>query len=527
VNANLDKWHLLPSIIERFGIEDNPTNITVSKIDALAIEVGFSDRALLRVLIGVAIFANLEAEKCLPLIDFGNPICLPPAEQVFLNGILFFFTKVYFHFQPLLSLTRHHINAPEDEYTDPSSVAQIRLNRTLARTAPNQVDESSRFSRSLFGQAYNQIGSKDSRFYRQEYVGMLDGGQKRSFRVEFIGEGVFDNGGPYRECFSVWTDELLSPTFSLFIPCSNSQQSFGENRDRWVLNPTKRSSRDIELYRFCGNLLGCAIRGGITMNLNLGPIFWKRLLGLKPAPEDLQQSDTLAFKGVNSMLEPDVDESTFDDFFGCPWVYHNTAGESVELIPGGADRYVTYQERNDFVRMYIEARLNESNQQIDALLEGLKTVIPLTAFAAFNWKQVEEIICGSNNIDVELLKANTEYEGVSSEEPHIYYFWEVLHELTQEQRSQFLQFCWARKRLPTSKSAWTSPFKIQNPSHQSESDADASLLHAATCFFTIQLPRYSSKEILKKRLLTSIECITMDADIRVSAAQVEEAYSNT
>ena len=30
---------------------------------------------------------------------------------------------------------------------------------------------------------------------------MLDGGQKRCFRLRFVGEGVSDNGGPYREVF--------------------------------------------------------------------------------------------------------------------------------------------------------------------------------------------------------------------------------------------------------------------------------------------------------------------------------------
>lgn len=522
-----EQIHLFPAymhrIIAKFGVEEIPTNIAVETVDKLAagLQLGEAATATVHAFFGVAVYINLEAEKCLPIVDFANPNSLPRHEELFLIDTLFFFTKMYLHFQPLLTLTKAHISAPEDEYTDPSTVVQIRLNRTLARSAPLHSDEATRVGRSLFGQAFKQIGGKDGRLFRQEYVGMLDGGQKRAFRVEFVGEGVFDNGGPYRECFTVWVEELQSRTLPLFLPCPNAQHSFGENRDWWVVNPARSSPRDIEHLQFCGKLIGCALRGGITMNFSLPPLFWKRVLGVKPEPEDLEAIDTSAYRGVMSML--DVDEQTFMDSYEAPWTYHNSAGQEVELVPGGAAQYTTYSDRHAFVQMYIEGRLNESGRQIDAIIEGIKSSVPLSALRSFSWQQLEQAVCGSPHISADALRLHAEYENVSPEEPHIYYFWEVFEELSQEQRAQFLQFCWARKRLPTSQSAWTSTFKIQLP--HSTDDPDAALLSAATCFFTLSLPAYSSKEILKRRLLTSIECVTMDADINVSSEQIAEAFS--
>ena len=43
---------------------------------------------------------------------------------------------------------------------------------------------------------------------RRSYVGKGHGGQKRAFKVKFLGEGVNDYGGPYRAVFEQVVDEL-------------------------------------------------------------------------------------------------------------------------------------------------------------------------------------------------------------------------------------------------------------------------------------------------------------------------------
>ena len=37
--------------------------------------------------------------------------------------------------------------------------------------------------------------------FRRAYLGKGHGGQKRAFKVKFLGEGVNDYGGPYRAVF--------------------------------------------------------------------------------------------------------------------------------------------------------------------------------------------------------------------------------------------------------------------------------------------------------------------------------------
>lgn len=64
---------------------------------------------------------------------------------------------------------------------------------------------------------------------------------------------------------------------------------------------------------------------------------------------------------------------------------------------------------------------------------------------------------GNPDIDISLLRSKTEYRGnLSARDKHVLMFWEVLEDMSQDQRKKFLQFVWGRNRLDNSRStaAW-------------------------------------------------------------------------
>ena len=71
---------------------------------------------------------------------------------------------------------------------------------------------------------------------------------------------------------------------------------------------------------------------------------------------------------------------------------------------------------------------------------GLNAVLPMELFPIFTPLELERMFCGSREIDIELLRECTEYEDVDPQAPHVIAFWEVLQELSQEERAQFLKF---------------------------------------------------------------------------------------
>jgi E3 ubiquitin-protein ligase HERC2 len=128
------------------------------------------------------------------------------------------------------------------------------------------------------------------------------------------------------------------------------------------------------------------------------------------------------------------------------------------------------------------------------------------------------MVCGKVEVDVALLKSVTEYSGCSSNDEHIRFFWQVMEEFTNEERSAMVRFTWGRSRLPLTAGDFSQRFKIQN---MSKSPADSHLPESHTCFFALDLPRYSTIDIMREKLRYVIfNCTAIDGDDTNTGMQV-------
>ena len=100
---------------------------------------------------------------------------------------------------------------------------------------------------------------------------------------------------------------------------------------------------------------------------------------------------------------------------------------------------------------------------------------------------------------MEQLRLHTVYVGWTSEHEVVQRFWRVLEALSNKDRSLFLRFAWGRSRLPKRESAWPREFKLNY-----KDVGDDMLPVAHTCFFQLDLPQYSTDEIMRERLLVAI-----------------------
>jgi E3 ubiquitin-protein ligase HERC2 len=66
----------------------------------------------------------------------------------------------------------------------------------------------------------------------------------------------------------------------------------------------------------------------------------------------------------------------------------------------------------------------------------------------FSAAELQAMVCGSPDIPLGLLKTVATYKGVESTSPLVQWFWEVMEEFTNQERSLFLRFVWGRNRLP-------------------------------------------------------------------------------
>lgn len=98
--------------------------------------------------------------------------------------------------------------------------------------------------------------------------------------------------------------------------------------------------------------------------------------------------------------------------------------------------------------------------------------------------------------------------------------------MTTSERKVFLQFVWARNRLPLKESDFDAPFKIQKDTKPVNKDSgDYPLPSASTCFFSLTLPDYPEKEMLRQKLLYAIQHVTtMESDYITNDAEVGEGW---
>merc|ERR1712098_199023 len=117
-------------------------------------------------------------------------------------------------------------------------------------------------------------------------------------------------------------------------------------------------------------------------------------------------------------------------------------------------------------------------------------------------------------IDLDLIKQNTIYQSPYSRNHKIpNMLWDVLESFDERERKLFLKFAWGRTQLPPDGSSkWGDGFQIGGVSGaptRTQAQIDGMLPASHTCFFTIDMPAYSSFEIMKDRILFAIRnCAT-------------------
>ena len=359
-------------------------------------------------------------------------------------------------------------------------------------------------SECIFVQAFRQLASKSPAGFRN-----VRNEPDRVFKIKFIGEQGIDAGGVYREGLSRIVETLLSRHFNLMIPCPNAEHKTGDNLDAFVPNPKHKTPLAIHMFVFVGRLMGMSLRWKATLDFEFPSLVWKLLLGQRPDPSDLRTMDQLAAQALYAIRHCDKDismsgdeqvpiltqedfEEVFPDQF---FVTNGCNGDEVVLVPGGASKRVTFDNRKEYYDLAMAYRLSEFDAQVAAMRRGMADVVPLQALGLFTWQEVQTLVAGAPIIDVEVLRRNTTYDGYSESDPVIKRFWKVMSSLGDAERAQYVRFAWGRSRLPAVAARWSHKHTLVRCSGD-----DTALPSSHTCFFSVELPRYSSEEAMMRAL---------------------------
>ncbi|XP_048243824.1 E3 ubiquitin-protein ligase HERC2-like isoform X1 [Haliotis rufescens] len=329
----------------------------------------------------------------------------------------------------------------------------------------------------------------------------------RVWKVKFVGESVDDCGGGYSESIAEMCDELQNGSLPLLIMTPNGRDESGANRDCFLLNPIMKQPLHQNMFRFLGILIGIAIRSGSPLSLNIAEPAWKQLAGLPLTISDLTEVDKDFVPGLMCIKEMDGETLKINEM---PFSIPSATGQEIQLSSKYAR--IMSDNRAEYIKLAMNYRLHEFDLQVKWVREGMSKVIPVPLLSLFTGFELETMVCGSPDIPLNLLKSVATYKGIDATAPLIQWFWEVMEEFTNAERSLFLRFVWGRTRLPRTIADFRGrDFVLQvldkyNP-------PDHFLPESYTCFFLLKMPRYSCKTVLREKLKYAVHfCKSIDTD---------------
>ncbi|KAM3415628.1 E3 ubiquitin-protein ligase TOM1-like [Cercospora zeina] len=316
--------------------------------------------------------------------------------------------------------------------------------------------------------------------------------------IRFHGEEGIDAGGVSREWFAAMARQMFNPDYALFNPVA---------ADRTTFHPNTLSSVNGEhllFFKFIGRIIGKALYENRVLDCHFSRAVYRKILGKSVSLKDMETLDLDYYKSLVWILENDITDITFETFsvdidrFGVT--------ETVDLVENGREIPVTEENKHEYVRHVVEYRLIKSVQaQLDEFLSGFHDIIPNELISIFNEQELELLISGLPDIDVDDWKNNTEYTNYTPTSPQVQWFWRAVRSFDKEEKAKLLQFVTGTSKVPLNgfkELEGMNGFSRFNI-HRDYSSKEK-LPSSHTCFNQLDLPEYDSYEHLRQQLYTAI-----------------------
>ena len=334
--------------------------------------------------------------------------------------------------------------------------------------------------------------------YRALFFKTNDEIKNSKLEITFKGESGVDAGGVTREWYQVLSRQMFNPDYALFLPVPSDKTTFHPNRTSGI-NP-----EHLSFFKFIGMIIGKAIRDQCFLDCHFSREVYKNILGRPVSLKDMESLDPDYYKSLVWILENDITDIIEETFS----VETDDYGEHkvINLIEGGKDIIVTEANKQDYVKKVVEYKLQTSvKEQMDNFLVGFYALISKDLITIFDEQELELLISGLPDIDVDDWKNNTTYVNYTATCKEVSYFWRAVRSFDAEERAKLLQFVTGTSKVPLNGFKELSgvngvcKFSIHRDFGSSER-----LPSSHTCFNQLNLPPYESYETLRGSLLLAI-----------------------
>lgn len=328
---------------------------------------------------------------------------------------------------------------------------------------------------------------------------------REGFAVHFRTEDGLDSGGLTREWFAELSKEIFTnPDRRLFL------DDIDHTRNLFRINPAiERTGEVWQMYSGVGCLIALALVAGVPLGVKLPYSFWVSLLRRVPSMNELRFDDPAVFEGLEKLLSTNLDfppgKGLADDLTMVAPALVGGKVVAVQLVENGDDIPVNQRHKRFYAQKLIQFKLVDSVAfQTNALIDGFSKILPLSIIVnLFDPHEFNLLLEGESFVDVKQLRDNSiTGGGFTADSPQVVWFWEIASNLSQQDLRKLLQFATGDPSVPLGGfSQLKEPFIV---STDLRPGADLRYPSARTCFNRINLPIYSSPEILKDMLARAI-----------------------
>ncbi|KAM5336939.1 E3 ubiquitin-protein ligase NEDD4 isoform 1-T1 [Glossophaga mutica] len=317
--------------------------------------------------------------------------------------------------------------------------------------------------------------------------------------IEFDGEKGLDYGGVAREWFFLISKEMFNPYYGLFEYSATDNYTLQINPNSGLCNEDHLS-----YFKFIGRVAGMAVYHGKLLDGFFIRPFYKMMLHKPITLHDMESVDSEYYNSLRWILENDPAELDLrfvidEELFGQTHQH--------ELKVGGSEIVVTNKNKKEYIYLVIQWRfVNRIQKQMAAFKEGFFELIPQDLIKIFDENELELLMCGLGDVDVNDWREHTKYKnGYSVNHQVIQWFWKAVLMMDSEKRIRLLQFVTGTSRVPMNGFAELYGSNGPQSFTVEQWGTPEKLPRAHTCFNRLDLPPYESFEELWDKLQMAIE----------------------
>lgn len=181
----------------------------------------------------------------------------------------------------------------------------------------------------------------------------------------------------------------------------------------------------------------------------------------------------------------------------------------VELRPGGATQVVTEANKKQYVDLVVAYRtIGQIAEQLRAFMKGLGEVLPLDLLRVFDEHELDMLIGGMTEIDMDDWAQFTDYCGYEKTDQVIEWFWACLRSWPEERKARLLQFTTGTSSVPVNGFRELQGNDGSRRFTITKSGDPSGLISSRTCFNLLNLPPYEDYVTLERNLRFAIECVS-------------------